>query len=199
MKPTETPGQSKPQVRAKVLRAALEAIEELGPDRVRVKDVADRAGMSSGHVMYYFGDRDRILVDTLLLSESNLAERRTRALSRASDPWDAADRVSRLYLPSGPHDIRWTLWAQVVARPPTDAPTLARLRDAVDSYSEVLADVVRRGVVDGLFRDVDPEATAYRYCRFMDGLALEVLLGAPGRPRAWAVEEAGTTWRAFVG
>jgi AcrR family transcriptional regulator len=195
---TDTPGQSKPQVRAKVLRAALDAIEELGPDRVRVKDIADRADMSSGHVMYYFGDRDRILVGTLLLSEGNLAERRTRALARASNPWESADKLSRLYLPTGSRDIRWTLWAQVLARPPSDTETLSQLRDAVDSWSASLAMVARRGIADGEFRDVDAEATAYRYCRFMDGLALEVLLGAPGRPRAWAVDEAAAAWRSFV-
>ena len=187
-------GSSKPQVRARVLRAALEAIQELGPDRVRVQDVAERAGMSSGHVMYYFGDRDRILVGTLLLSEENLAQRRTRALSRATDPRDAVDRVTRLYLPTGARDVRWTLWAQTIARPPSDDSTRAQLRDAVDGWSDALTSTIEDGIVLGFFRPADAAATAYRYCRLMDGLAMEVLLGAPGRSRAWAVDEAGAAF-----
>jgi AcrR family transcriptional regulator len=186
---------SKPQMRAKVLRAALEAIEKLGPDRVRVQDISARAGMSSGHVMYYFGDRDRILVGTLLLSEDNLAQRRDRAVRRAVDPWDAVDRVSRLYLPGGPKDVRWTLWAQALARPPADADTRTALREAVDSWSACLATVIRQGVASGHFRSLEADATAYRYCRFMDGLAMEVLLGSPGRARAWAVGQAAEAWR----
>jgi AcrR family transcriptional regulator len=183
-------GRSKPQVRDRVLRAALEAIEERGPDRVRVQDIAERAGMSSGHVMYYFGDRDRILTGTLILSEENLAQRRDRAVARATDPLDAIDRVARLYLPTGPRDVRWSLWAQTIARPPTDAATRAALRDAVDAWSDCLALLVEQGVSVGDFHVRDSAATAYQYCRLMDGLAMEVLLGAPGRNRTWAVEEA---------
>ena len=92
-------GKSKPHVRAQVLGAALAAFGELGPDRVRVQDIALRAGMSSGHVMYYFGDRDSILVGTLLLSEENLAERRERAVSRAGSAVEVVDRVTRLVPP----------------------------------------------------------------------------------------------------
>jgi AcrR family transcriptional regulator len=196
---TALPGRSKPQVRANVLRAALEAVEEHGPDKVRVQDVARRAGMSSGHVMYYFGDRDRILADTLLLSEAQLTEKWARTARAAAGPWDAVDRFSRLYLPAGPRDVRWTLWAQMIARPPEDAATRSRLRDAVDSWTDALAALTSQGIAAGEFRGVDVSATARRYCRFLDGLALDVLLGVPGRRRTWAVDEAAATWRFLVG
>jgi AcrR family transcriptional regulator len=191
-------GRSKPQVRAMVLRAALDAIEELGPDRVRVQDIADRAGMSSGHVMYYFGDRDRILVGTLLLSEQNLAERRTRALAKEVDPWRSVERLTRLYLPASSRDVRWTLWAQTIARPPTDRATQEQLRACVDSWSEALAGVITSGRAAGVFRTSDPDATAYRFCRLMDGLAMELLLGAPGHSRAWAVQQANDAFTSWV-
>jgi AcrR family transcriptional regulator len=197
--PADQTSRSASTMRAKVLRAALEAIEELGPDRVRVQDIASRAGMSSGHVMYYFGDRDRILVGTLLLSEDNLAERRDRAVARSTGPADAVERVSRLYLPSSPSDVRWTLWAQALARPPADVDTRLALRTAVDSWASCLAAVIRQGVAAGTFADVDADGTAYRYCRFMDGLAMEVLLASPGRARAWAVDQAREGWRAMAG
>jgi AcrR family transcriptional regulator len=165
-----------------VLRAALEAFEELGPDRVRVQDIAERAGMSSGHVMYYFGDRDSILMDTLLLSEESLAGRRDRAVAKAGAAADAIDRVTRLYLPTGPRDVRWALWAQAFARPPADAPT----RESLRSWSDGWADCIGR-LLGGR---PEHQVAATRYCRLMDGLALEVLLGAPGRSRGWAVDEA---------
>lgn len=183
-------GGSKPQVRARVLRAALEAFEELGPERVRVADIATRAGMSSGHVMYYFGDRDRILVSTLLLSEENLAERRDLAVARASSPADAIERVTRLYLPTGPRDVRWALWAQTFARPPADLETRALLRSASDGWAACLAGLISDGGRPTRAAGPDPRIAADRYCRLMDGLAVEVLLAAPGRGRTWAVKEA---------
>lgn len=187
---SSTPAQAeKPSVRARVVAAALDAVAELGPDRVRVQDVAARAGMSPGHVMYYFGNRDRILVDTLLLSESDLAARRDRRVARAAGPADAVERLVRLYLPTGPRDVRWTLWAQFVARPPRDGETLAAFAGVVDGWAARLAAVVADGVATGDLRCAAPEAFAYRTCRLMDGYSLEVLTGSPGRTRAWAVRE----------
>jgi AcrR family transcriptional regulator len=173
-----------------VLRAALEAFEELGPDRVRVQDVAERAGMSSGHVMYYFGDRDSILLGTLLLSEESLAGRRDRAVAKAEGTADAIERVTRLYLPTGPRDVRWALWAQAFARPPADVETRERLRTWADGWAECIA-----GLLGGTPED---RVAATRYCLLMDGLALEVLLGAPGRSRGWAVGEALTALGALA-
>jgi AcrR family transcriptional regulator len=187
-------GQSRPQVRARVLRAALEAIEEVGPDRVRVQDIARRAGMSSGHVMYYFGDRDGILFSTLMMSEEQLAERRNRAVRAATDPKDAVDRVCRLYLPMGPRDVRWRLWAQAIASPPLDAQGRATLRTIVDDWSSCLAEIIAAGIAEGGLGGSDASATADRLCRYMDGLAMEVLLGAPGHGRAWAVQETRDAW-----
>lgn len=180
---------AKPSVRAKVLRAAMEAIAEVGPDRVRVQDVADRAGMSTGHVMYYFGRRERILVDTLLLGEADLGVQRDRRVAAASDVWEALDRIVRLYLPSGPDDVRWKLWAQLIARPPQDDETLRAFGAVIDSWAQALRDVVARGAEAGTVRCADPTTLAYRTCRLMDGYSLEVLLGTPGRTRAWAVRE----------
>lgn len=177
----------KPSQRAKVLKASMEVMAEVGPDRVRVQDIAERAGMSPGHVMYYFGKRDRILVDTLLQSEADLVATRDRRIATADGPREALDRLVRLYLPSGADDVRWKLWAQLVARPPQDPETLRAYAAVIDSWGEALAGVVRSGVDAGVFACDDPDELAYRTCRLMDGYALEVLLGSPGRTRAWAV------------
>jgi len=179
----------KPSARATVLKAAMEVMAEVGPDRVRVQDIAERAGMSAGHVMYYFGKRDRILVDTLLLSEADLAATRDRRIAAAEDPLDALERLVRLYLPTGVADVRWKLWAQLVARPPQDAETLAAYSAVIDSWADALAAIIRDGVAAGVLVCADPSAYAYRACRLMDGYSLEVLLGAPGHSRAWAVAQ----------
>ena len=190
-------GRSKPQMRARVLKAALAAFEEVGPDRVRVQDIATRAGMSSGHVMYYFGDRDRILFSTLLMSEENLGERRDRAAARAADADEALAAVSRLYLPTGPRDVRWALWAQVIARPPTDTELSRQLAEASDTWTDCIAELLSSRARRR--QSAEPSATAARYCRLMDGLAMEVLLGGAGRSRSWAVAEAALALTALAG
>ena len=51
--------------RIDMLRAAAELICERGFGDTRIADVAKRAGVSSALVIYYFGTRDRLLVDAL--------------------------------------------------------------------------------------------------------------------------------------
>ncbi len=167
-------------MRAHVLKAALQAIEDVGFERLRVKDIADRAGMSTGHVLYYFGSRDRLLVSTLLLSEADLDERRGAELD-GLPPEAALARLVELYLPTSAQDVRWRLWAQVIAKPPSDAGTLARLDGFFRSWAAELAGIARR-----LSPGLDADDFAVRHCRLMDGLASDVLLGTGDAARARA-------------
>jgi len=57
------------------------------------------------------------------------------------------------------------------------------------AFAESLAAIITDGVGVGVLTCADPSAYANRACRLMDGYSLEVLLGAPGRTRAWAVAE----------
>ncbi|MEV0586111.1 TetR/AcrR family transcriptional regulator [Nonomuraea sp. NPDC050310] len=170
----------RPDMRAHVLKAALQAIEELGFDRLRVQDIADRAGMSTGHVLYYFGSRDRILISTLLLSEADLDERRRTGLAGLAPRAALAEFVA-LYLPRGADDVRWRLWAQAIARPPEDDETLLKLDGFFRAWAGELA-----GILRACAPVADPDELAARACRLMDGLASEVLLRIPGHDAAWA-------------
>lgn len=60
--------------RIDMLRAAAELICERGFGDTRIADVARRAGVSSALVIYYFGTRDRLLVDALRFSEVSFYE-----------------------------------------------------------------------------------------------------------------------------
>ena len=51
--------------RDRVLQASLDLITEVGIDQVRLAEIARRAGMSSGQVMYYFTTKEQILLETL--------------------------------------------------------------------------------------------------------------------------------------
>ena len=66
--------------RERILKAAVELITEAGIDQVRVAEIARRASMSSGQVMYYFTSKEHILLETL-------AWRDHQDLIRTRPPW----------------------------------------------------------------------------------------------------------------
>jgi AcrR family transcriptional regulator len=172
--------------RRRVLLAAVDAFAERGADGVRLKDISDRVGMSPGHILYYFGRKDRVLLETLRWSESELAEQRRIELARFRSPWRAVARFVELYLPVSAVDPRWNLWAQVSVRPPVDVDDQAVIADLEDGWARDLADWVGRGVDAGTFADQDPHEFAFRWVLLMNGAAEQVRLHLPGHDAAWA-------------
>jgi AcrR family transcriptional regulator len=169
-----------------VLLAAVDAFAERGADGVRLKDISDRVGMSPGHILYYFGRKDRVLLETLRWSETELAEQRRAELARFRSPWRAIERFVELYLPVSAVDPRWNLWAQVSGRPPTDQADQRVIADLEAGWTGDLADWAGRGLESGAFSGVDAAAFALRWVLLMNGAAEQVRLQVPGHDPEWA-------------
>src|SRR5215471_2814359 len=73
--------------RDRVLQAALDLIIEVGIDRVRLAEVARRASMSSGQVMYYFTSKEHILLETLAWRDHQDLLRARAILAEVTGAW----------------------------------------------------------------------------------------------------------------
>jgi len=169
------------------MEAAIDAVAELGGDRVRMVDIAARAGMSTGHILYFFGRKDALLLEALRWSEQDLTERLRASLSSLRSPGRKLTRFVEFYLPTGTSDPRWILWTQVFAHPPEDEAS----RQALDSFDQAwegeLGEIVRDGVARRTFAPVDVEQFVLRSRLLMDGLSVDVLMGSLRLTRERAV------------
>ena len=104
--------------RRAMLEAAAELISERGFGETRIADVAKRAGASSALVIYYFGTRDRLLVDALRYSEESFYESAAKMLAEVTG---FRDRLSTLVewccVPQFDGEVNgaWGLWLDVWA------------------------------------------------------------------------------------
>ena len=102
-----------------MLRAAAELICERGFGDTRIADVAKRAGVSSALVIYYFGTRDRLLVDALRYSEESFYEAAEKMLAEVPS---LRERLSLLIkwtcVPEADNEIpgAWGLWFDLWAQ-----------------------------------------------------------------------------------
>jgi len=157
--------------REQVLNAAMEAIAEVGVDKLRMTHIARKAGMTPGHILYYFGRKDRILIETLRWSESDLERRRAEDLGRITDPHERLRRFISLYLPTGRDDMRWRLWTEIWSHPQRDPETLAELERSFGTWQRDLAQVLEAvGVPDAVI-------VAKLICYTLDGISLDYLTG----------------------
>ena len=181
--------EERPDQRRRVLLAAVDAFAERGAEGVRLKDISDRVGMSPGHILYYFGRKDRVLLETLRWSETELAEQRRAELARYRSPWRAIERFVDLYLPVSASDPRWNLWAQVSAQPPGDVEGQAQIAELEQGWISDLGSWVARGVDSQEFAELDNsqvDAFALRWVLLMNGIAEQVRLEVPGHNARWA-------------
>ncbi|CAN5546604.1 TetR/AcrR family transcriptional regulator [soil metagenome] len=170
--------------RIEMLRAAAELICERGFSETRIADVAKRAGVSSALVIYYFGTRDRLLVDALRHSEESFYEAAEKMLAEVTS---LRERLSLLIqwtcVPEGHgHDEipgAWGLWFDLWAQ--------AFRHDEVKAGRIELDARWRRMIVDALTvadsaelgGGIDARMFALEFSALLDGLSIQVALEDP--------------------
>jgi AcrR family transcriptional regulator len=170
--------------REDVLAAAMGMIAESGLEQLTMAALGRAVGMSSGHLLYYFGSKDELLLRTLEWSEGRLGAERARLLARPGPARERLDAYVDLYVPDGHRDPHWTLWLEVWNRS-QNADDDARDRQAAieGAWHRDLVALLAEGVSRGEFRGVDPDRFAARLRALLDGFSIHVAVGLRGADR----------------
>lgn len=165
----------------------MEMIAERGLEKLTMAALGREVGMSSGHLLYYFGSKDELLLRTLEWSEGRLGAERGRLLARAATARERLDAYVDLYVPDGHRDPHWILWLEVWNRSQSAAvDSDARDRQAAIEgvWHRDLVALLAEGISRGEFRSVDPDRFATRLRALLDGFAIHVAIGLRGTDRA---------------
>jgi AcrR family transcriptional regulator len=162
-----------------MLRAAAELICERGFGDTRIADVAKRAGVSSALVIYYFGTRDRLLVDALRYSEESGYEAMEQKLGEISS---LRDRLSLLIkwtcVPEADNEIpgAWGLWFDLWAQAFRHDEVKAGRVELDARWRAMIVDAVKSADLD---TDIDIRTFALEFSALLDGLSIQVALDDP--------------------
>lgn len=165
--------------RVQMLRVAAELICERGFSETRIADVAKRAGVSSALVIYYFGTRDRLLVDALKYSEEAFYEAAERMLAEVPS---LRERISLLIewtcVPTGDGEIpgAWGLWFDVWAQAFRHEEVKAGRVERDARWRRMIVDAIELADLDA---NVDPYMFALEFSALLDGLSIQVALEDP--------------------
>ena len=161
-----------------IVGAAAEVIAERGLANVRISDVAERAGMSTGHVTYYFPSKTDLLMHAIRQNERSFIALVETEIQRIRDPWRRLERLIELSAASGPGDPGWVLWFEVWSNAALD-PDVARVHEELDGrWRAILTDVIRYGCEQGAFGVQHPEEVALLLSAMIDGLSVQLTLDA---------------------
>jgi AcrR family transcriptional regulator len=165
--------------RIEMLRAAAELICERGFGDTRIADVAKRAGVSSALVIYYFGTRDRLLVDALRYSEESGYEAAEKMLAEIPS---LHERLSFLIkwtcVPESDSDMpgAWGLWFDLWAQAFRHDEVKAGRVELDARWRSMIVDAIKSADLDA---DIDARLFALEFSALLDGLSIQVALEDP--------------------
>jgi DNA-binding transcriptional regulator YbjK len=174
--------------RGELVAAAHELVARKGLRDVRLRDVAEATGLTSGAVLYYFDGLDELFFAAYERAVERFCIERERVVEQIDDPAAALATALHLGVPTGADDVEIRLlyeFEAVAFRSPACADMMASYVDRqVDMYARILDRFDLHGA--------DPRRVARNLVALEDGHGVYVLTGqvAPGEVEAMLLEHA---------
>ncbi|NEB75842.1 TetR family transcriptional regulator [Streptomyces sp. SID14478] len=160
-----------------IVRETVRLIAEHGFHAVRVADIARACATSTAAIHYHFPGRADLLEAAVRWCMDEDTARRAARLAEADDAVAELRQLIELQTPRTAQQRRqWAVWLDLWAEAARSTAVGGLHAEYYRQWRETVADVVRRGVAQGVFRHgVDPQAAALTLTALIDGLATHVL------------------------
>jgi AcrR family transcriptional regulator len=160
-----------------------------GAVALRVKDIAEEAGIAPSSVLYYYPDIGDLLLDVSRGAMERYAEERAAAVREVEGSIERLRLAIELGIPTGPDDEDSRLLYEIDAL--TGISSAFRVLSAAffDRQAHLYETLIEAGAASG---ELEPAASAASIARGLvameDGLGLQVVLGHGGIDREAARE-----------
>jgi AcrR family transcriptional regulator len=175
------PARADPTVRRRqLIEAASELLAERGSEGTRLSDVAERLGVATSLVSYYFPSRDDLILEATRFGVEHSFIEEAAELARIEDPLERLEHAIHWTIPDGPRDPIWTitidLWLRAMRRPP-----LRTVAAMFQSRARTLfASIIETGRSTGRFSPVaSTDSISASVVAMIDGLAMRIVLLDP--------------------
>jgi AcrR family transcriptional regulator len=167
--------------REQLARAGRQVLLERGAVGLRVKDIADRAGLAPSSVLYYYPRIEELLMEVSRDAIDRYAERRSRQVRRLDDPAQQLRLAIHLGVPTGPDDDESRLLYELDALTGTSPAFAVMTTSFFDRQALLYQYVLESGVTRRSFTLTQPaESIARGLVALEDGLGLQVVIQHPG-------------------
>ncbi|HEY0577058.1 MAG TPA: TetR/AcrR family transcriptional regulator [Pseudonocardia sp.] len=173
--------EAQPEMRRRILETAWELIATRGYHNVRIADIAQACGTSTGTIHYYFDTKHDVLNESLRRNVKLAFDRQVAELHTIDDARERLLRLVELQLPTdGLLRDEWSVWLQVWNEVALTPGLRSLYWDSYDRWYRTVAMTIRLGQEQGVFREQDPDDAAAQLTALIDGLGIRVLCGTPG-------------------
>ena len=146
--------------RGAILRSFTEMVAERGYDEVSVRDVAEDLDISKGTVLHHFGNKEALLEEMNAVYMRRRLTEAKKFLAEFTAPIDQLQMIVYQLMLSQQADRAATVaFSREIVRSASDE-LMADVRTMRDQYSQIVIEIIARGIKQGDFAKVDTRLTA---------------------------------------
>ncbi len=154
----------------RIEQAALELFAAKGFEATGIRDLADRAGLSTSALYHYMVSKDELLVAFMVESMTELTRVAVAALAGAEDPAAQLAALVRAHVGFHTLDAQRSLVADDELRAVSDA-AFTKVMQLRDGYERLWAETLERGARSGEFSFADARITRLALLEMCNGVA----------------------------
>jgi AcrR family transcriptional regulator len=156
--------------RQRIEQAALQLFAAKGFAGTGIRDIADRAGLSTAALYHYMGSKDELLVAFMVESMTELTRVALAALEGAEDPAVQLSALVRAHVGFHTLDAQRSLVADDELRAVSDV-AFTKVSQLRDGYERLWAETLERGKRSGEFTFGDARVTRLALLEMCNGVA----------------------------
>jgi AcrR family transcriptional regulator len=177
----DSPDLSNLSTKRRIEQAALQLFAAKGFEATGIRDIADRAGISTAALYHYMGSKDELLIDFMLVSMTQLTRVARQALAAADGAAAELATLVRVHVGFHTLDPQRSLVADDELRALSEE-AFARVMDLRDAYEGLWTDTLERGVHGGIFRLSDVRITRLAVLEMCNGVNRWYSAAGPMQP-----------------
>lgn len=166
------------QRREALISATLDTVGQSGLRSLSLADVARRAGLTRGAILYYYEDLDALLLETHRAGVERFCDHRDDVIAELDDPQEQLSAAIAEGLPSGPDDALMRLLYEFDVLAGTSSAHDEMVENMFNRQMKIYQDVLAAGIKGGVFAPVIPvEQLALNLVALEDAYGLHIVAG----------------------
>jgi AcrR family transcriptional regulator len=165
------PASASPDVSAgqRVVDASMALFAERGYHGTGIRDIADRAGLSTATLYHYMGTKEDLLLHIMREANTRLVAVANKATAQAQDPAEQISLLARVLVAvEATHRLTIVGDTELRVLNPGNAEEILAVRDA---HEQQWATAIRQGVEDGIFHVADEQLARFALVQMCTGVA----------------------------
>jgi AcrR family transcriptional regulator len=154
----------------RIEQSALQLFAAKGFEATGIRDIADRAGLSTATLYHYMGSKDELLVAFMVESMTELTRAARAALEGCADPAAQLAALVRTHVGFHTLDAQRTLVSDDELRALSDVAFI-KVMQLRDGYEQLWAETLERGARSGEFSFPDARITRLALLEMCNGVA----------------------------